>query len=194
MMFLRGQRCSGDLQRRSLAAGGGDKGGEARSKRDGDGGTVELTEGGGEWRGGAKTTRRRQSGWPARTRGRGQRGGGRRGARAVLAKEEERGKRKGRAASMTPFIDAAGGRGRRGGVRGGVCMEERDERRDGGPSAAVRSSPCPTGVGGPHMRGAALSRGGGVADPWAQGHSNGRRGLNRFKFKRIQTTSKPSKL
>jgi hypothetical protein len=47
MMFLRGQRRSGDLQRRSLAAGGGDKGGEARSKRDGDGGTVELTEGGG---------------------------------------------------------------------------------------------------------------------------------------------------
>jgi hypothetical protein len=126
--------------------------------------------------------------------GRGQEAGGEVVVVACLRRRKRGGKRKGWAASVTPFIDMAGGRGRRGGVRGGVCMEERDELRDGGPSAAVRSSPCPTGVGGPHMRGAALSRGGGVADPWAQGHSNGRRGLNRFKFKRIQTTSKPSKL
>jgi hypothetical protein len=105
------------------------------------------------------------------------------------------GEKKGVGSVDDAFYRCGGRQGKeRGGVRGGVCMEERDKRRDRGPSAAVASSPCPTGVGGPHMHGAALSRGGGVADPWAQGHSSGRRGLNRFKFKRIQTTSKPSKL
>jgi hypothetical protein len=50
----------------------------------------------------------------------------------MLAKEEERGKRKGWAAFVMPLIGVAGGRGRRGGVRGSVHVKERDRRREGG--------------------------------------------------------------
>jgi hypothetical protein len=47
-----------------------------------------------------------------------------------------------------------------------------------------------------HMRDMALSGGDGVADPWARGHSNGRRGFNRFKifkwFENVQTLINPN--
>jgi hypothetical protein len=92
-------------------------------------------------------------------------------------------KRKGQVASVMPFIGAVGeGEG----VRCGVRMEERDGRREGGLArrSAAGTGPWPMGMGGLAC-GAAPSRGGGVTDPWARGHSNGWRGLNRFKFKRI---------
>jgi hypothetical protein len=46
---------------------------------------------------------------------------------------------------VTAFIEVAGGRGRRGGVRGGVHVEERAER--GGPGAAVDGWPWPVADG-----------------------------------------------
>jgi hypothetical protein len=60
-------------------------------------------------------------------------GWGRSGARGVLAKEEERGKRKGWAASVTPFISTAGGRGR----RGGSGVESTWKRETGGEREAL---------------------------------------------------------
>jgi hypothetical protein len=63
---------------------------------------------------------------------------------------------------------------------------ERDERRKGGPSAAVDDRHRPVANWCGRARGAMLSRGGGVADLWARGHSNGRRGLNCFqKFQMV---------
>jgi hypothetical protein len=56
---------------------------------------------------------------------------------ACLQRRKIRVKRRGWVALVTPFIGAAGGRGRRGGVRCGVRVEERDERREGG--LALRS-------------------------------------------------------
>jgi hypothetical protein len=77
--------------------------------------------------------------------GRGQEAGGEVVVVACLRRRKRGGKRKGWAASVTPFIDMAGGRGRRGGVRGGVRMEERDGRGEGGPSAAVGDRPVADG-------------------------------------------------
>jgi hypothetical protein len=54
----------------------------------------------------------------------------------------EGGKRKGRVTSVMPFIGVAGGRGRKGGVRGGVRVEERDGWREG---AQVRRLTAGTG-------------------------------------------------
>jgi hypothetical protein len=76
-------------------------------------------------------------------------GGGRSGACGMLAKEEERGKRKGWAAFVMPLIGVAGGRGRRGGVRGSVHVKERDKRREVGLArrSVAGTGPWPTGTG-----------------------------------------------
>jgi hypothetical protein len=71
---------------------------------------TELTEGGGD---NGAAMRQRQSIWPARTRGRGKRGGGDRVLERALAREDERGKKRGRDDDGAPFIgDAARGGGR----------------------------------------------------------------------------------
>jgi hypothetical protein len=73
------RRTSGGRGRASMspAAGGGDMGGEVRSKRDARRGCDGAHRGAGEeWCGSTKMARRWQSGWPARTRGRGKSGGG----------------------------------------------------------------------------------------------------------------------
>jgi hypothetical protein len=64
---------------------------------------------------------------------------------------------------VAAFIDVVGGRGRRGGgVQGGVRVEERDGRREGGPSTTVcgRYQPMVDGRGlAMHVHDAASSRG-----------------------------------
>jgi hypothetical protein len=122
-------------------------GDEGRSTVKGDNGQgSELTEGG-------SRRRRLHFRWRQRApNGRpwaGGRGGGRSGACGMLAKEEERGKRKGWAAFVMPLIGVAGGRGRRGGVRGSVHVKERDKRREVGLArrSVAGTGPWPTGTG-----------------------------------------------
>jgi hypothetical protein len=69
--------------------------------------------------------------------------GGHIGAHGVLAKEEERGKRKGRAASAMPFIGTVGGRGRRGGS-GAESAWKRETGEERG--ALARRSTAGTGA------------------------------------------------
>jgi hypothetical protein len=109
---------------------------------------------------------------------------------ACLRRRKRGGKRKGRAASVTSFIGVAGGRGRRGGgVRGGVRIEESETGGERGALAwrsAVGTGSWPIDVCGRHARGVVPSRGGGVGDPWARGHSNRLRSLSRFqKFQMV---------
>jgi hypothetical protein len=96
----------------------------------------------------------------------------------VLAKEEQRG-----AGDISDtFYQRGGQQGKeRGGLGRSPQRRETGGERGGGASVTVESRHRP--VAERCARGIALSRGGGVADPWARGHSNGRRGLNRFKFK-----------
>jgi hypothetical protein len=78
--------------------------------------------------------------------GRGQEAGGEVVVVACLRRRKRGGKRKGWAASVTPFIDVAGGRGRRGGGPGWSSHGgERDGRGEGGPSAAVGDRPVADG-------------------------------------------------
>jgi hypothetical protein len=91
-------------------------------------------------------------------------------ARGVLVRVDERGKENGGGGSGWRLLTA---RWKEGGSGAGVHVGEKEERRGAG--AAVGTGLWPTGTGGWH------------ADSWARGHSNGRRGLNRFKiFKRFE--------
>jgi hypothetical protein len=98
----------------------------------------------------------------------------------VLARVDEREKKRGRQHRAAPFNSASEG----GGSGAGIRVEE-GERRRGGAGAAVGTGPWPTGAGGRRARDAEQGRR--VADPWARGHSNGQRSLNNFEnFKRFK--------
>jgi hypothetical protein len=80
----------------SPTVGGGDKGGETRSKRVGRRGCDAAHRGGGgQWHNGARTVRRRQSDRLTWTRGQGKRGGGDEVLKHALTREDERGKKRG---------------------------------------------------------------------------------------------------
>jgi hypothetical protein len=69
---------------------------------------------------------------------------------ACLRRRKRREKRKGRAASVTPFISAVGDRGRRGGS-GVKFAWKRETCREGeglAPRSAAGTGPWPTGTGG----------------------------------------------
>jgi hypothetical protein len=99
----------------SPTTGGGDGGGEARSKRRGRWGHDGAHRGGRgkPWRGSTKTARRRLSVRPARTRGRGKRGRGDGVRGCALAREDERGKKGGCDGDGAPFIGDVVGLGDR---------------------------------------------------------------------------------
>jgi hypothetical protein len=97
----------------------------------------------------------------------------------VLARVDEREKKRGRQHRAAPFNSASEG----GGSGAGIRVEEGERRRGAG--AAVGTGPWPTGAGGRRVRDAEQERR--VADPWARGHSNGQRSLNNFEnFKRFK--------
>jgi hypothetical protein len=75
----------------------------------------------------------------------------------VLEREDERGEEKGQWA--TPFNDA---RGRRGGSRAGIRVEEGEEWREGSAGTAVGTGPWTTGTGVRRAQDAAPIRGGGL--------------------------------
>jgi hypothetical protein len=160
------QRFNGDEGVSMAGEGGGgvlqleeETGDEGRSTVEGDDGRWwELTEGG------SRRWRRASGGWPWT------------GGKGVGVK-------------WCSWHACKGGREggkQRGGQRQGRLLSMRQAAREGerGPSIAVSDRHQPVANGhrlAVHTCGALLNMGGRVADPWARGHSNGRRGLNRFK-------------